>query len=161
FPCYVVAFSLMIYFIGYKLRAGETEWNELHFVDVLARGDGAALRGRTYASIYSPVNSTYNLESHEDYSAFRGEFLNYWGVGDERAEVCSNGENYKASIFVPVWTSQLYVSDWWQSAALPFECTVAMDGQNWSVTVSNHRDRPITGNIAIGGRLIELGGEIP
>jgi len=24
-----------IYFIGYKLRAGESEWNELHVVDVL------------------------------------------------------------------------------------------------------------------------------
>ena len=53
FPCYVVLFSLLIYFIGYKLRAGETEWNELHVVDVLAHGGGAELRGRTCASIYS------------------------------------------------------------------------------------------------------------
>ena len=34
FPVYVVFFSLLIYFIGYKLRAGELEWNELHVVDV-------------------------------------------------------------------------------------------------------------------------------
>src|SRR5205814_1230231 len=39
FPAYVAIFSALIYFIGYKLRAGETEWNELHFVDVLPRGD--------------------------------------------------------------------------------------------------------------------------
>ena len=32
FPTYVVLFSLLIYFIGYKLRAGETEWNELNIV---------------------------------------------------------------------------------------------------------------------------------
>ena len=38
FPTYVVLFSLLIYFIGYKLRAGETEWNELQVVDVLPRG---------------------------------------------------------------------------------------------------------------------------
>ena len=38
FPCYVVLFSLLIYFIGYKLRAGESEWNELHLVDVLPQG---------------------------------------------------------------------------------------------------------------------------
>ncbi len=29
FPCYVVLFSLLIYFIGYKLRAGESEWPDL------------------------------------------------------------------------------------------------------------------------------------
>src|SRR5581483_3377230 len=47
FPCYVVLFSLLIYFIGYKLRAGETEWNELHFVDVfMGKGEEAQLRGR-------------------------------------------------------------------------------------------------------------------
>src|SRR5262249_12585235 len=61
FPCYVVMFSLLIYFIGYKLRAGESEWNELHIVDVLPNGEKAELRGRTYASIYSPVNQKYTL----------------------------------------------------------------------------------------------------
>ncbi|HOK77591.1 MAG TPA: hypothetical protein PLW35_07705, partial [Verrucomicrobiota bacterium] len=30
FPAYVAVFSLLIYWLGYKLRAGETEWNELH-----------------------------------------------------------------------------------------------------------------------------------
>ena len=39
FPAYVAFFSLLIYFIGYKLRAGETEWNELHVVDVIPHGD--------------------------------------------------------------------------------------------------------------------------
>ena len=32
FPCYVIFFSLLIYFIGYRLRAGESEWNELHVI---------------------------------------------------------------------------------------------------------------------------------
>ena len=49
-------FSLLIYFIGYKLRAGESEWNELHLVDVLQKGDRAEFRGQTYASVYSPAN---------------------------------------------------------------------------------------------------------
>src|SRR5262249_4441409 len=59
FPAYVVFFSLLIYFIGYKLRAGETEWTELHFLDVTPHGETADLRGRSYGSIYSPVNKTY------------------------------------------------------------------------------------------------------
>ena len=84
-----------------------------------ANGDGAELRGRTYASIYSPVNATYKVESQQHFSTFRGEFQSSWSGGgqeDERAEVLQNGDNFKAEIFVPVWTSQLYVSDWWQSA---------------------------------------------
>ena len=75
FPCYVVLFSLVIYFIGYKLRAGESEWNELHLVDVLQNGEHAELRGRTYMSVYSPANQKYLLESEQKYATFRGELL--------------------------------------------------------------------------------------
>jgi hypothetical protein len=62
FPSYVVLFSLLIYFIGYKLRAGETEWNQLNIVDVLPRGDKVDLRGRTYISIYSSGNARYKVQ---------------------------------------------------------------------------------------------------
>src|ERR1043166_7664827 len=71
FPCYVVTFSLVIYFIGYKLRAGESEWNELHLVDVLLSGDHAELRGRTYASVYAPSNQRYLLESEQKFATSR------------------------------------------------------------------------------------------
>ncbi len=164
FPCYVVLFSLLIYFIGYKLRAGETEWNELHFVDVLVNGDGAELRGRTYASIYSPVNATYRVESVQHFSTFRGEFQgSLYGNGQEseHAEVMQNGDNFKAEIFVPVWTSQLYMSDWWQSAELPLKFTVATDGSDWSVVVNNLRDHALTNAcLVVGNRIMELG-ELP
>ncbi|HZQ47591.1 MAG TPA: hypothetical protein VFC07_11295 [Verrucomicrobiae bacterium] len=161
FPCYVVLFSLLIYFIGYKLRAGETEWNEIHLVDVLANREGAELRGRTYASIYSPVNATYKVESQQRFSTFRGEFQSSWSGGgqeNERAEVYQNGDNFKADIFVPVWTSQLYVSDWWQSAPLPLDLSVAANDSGWSVTVKNQLDRPVTGaHLVVAGRIMELG----
>jgi hypothetical protein len=163
FPCYVVCFSLLIYFIGYKLRAGETEWNELHFVDVLVNGDHAELRGRTYASIYSPVNSTYKVESDLHYSTFRGEFRgNMGGVQDEHADVLQVGDNFKADIFVPVWTSQLYMSDWWQTAEdIPLAVNVASAGQDWSVVVINRRDRPLSPvRLVIGDIAYDLG-EIP
>jgi hypothetical protein len=52
FPSYVILFSLLIYFIGYKLRAGETEWNELNVVDILPRGDKVDLRGHTYLDLF-------------------------------------------------------------------------------------------------------------
>src|SRR5205807_2379312 len=81
FPCYVVLFSLLIYFIGYKLRSGESEWNELHLVDVLLNGDKAELRGRTYASVYSPANQRYLLDSPQKYATLRGEFVGAWGGG--------------------------------------------------------------------------------
>jgi hypothetical protein len=166
FPCYVVVFSLLIYFIGYRLRAGETEWNELHLVDVLPTGEGAELRGHTYASVYSPVNATYRVESEQEFATFRGEFQTSWngGGGDqsEHAEVVQNGDNYKAEIFVPVWTSQLYVSDWWEPASLPLKLDVTSDGpDNYSVEVQNFRDRALTNaHLVIGNRMMELG-ELP
>ena len=159
FPCYVVLFSLLIYFIGYKLRAGESEYNELHVVDVFRNADRAELHGRTYASLYSPSNQRYPMEGRQRFATFRGEFLGSGaGQGTERAAVLQNGDNYKAEVFVPVWTSQLYVSDWWQSAALPLSVTLASRRDGWQVTAKNETDRPLTAlQLVVGDRIVPLG----
>jgi hypothetical protein len=159
FPCYVAAFSLLIYFIGYRLRAGETEWNELHVVDVLRNGDHAELRGRTYASIYSPANARYRVESPQKFATLRGESLGpIGGQTTERVAVFQNGDSFKAEIFVPVWTSQLYISDWWQAAPVPLSVSVSPQGDGWQVTVQNETDRALTqAQLVIAGRVVPLG----
>jgi len=160
FPCYVVAFSLVIYFIGYKLRSGESEWNELHVVDVLRNGDHAELRGRTYASVYSPSNQRYRLAAPEKYATLRGEFVGGWtgGQSSEKATVLQEGDSFKADIFVPVWTSQLFVNDWWQPAALPVEASVTRRADGWQVKVENHSERKLASSqIAIEDEILPLG----
>ncbi len=157
FPCYVGLFSLLIYFIGYKLRAGESEYNELHLVDVLRHGDRAELRGRTYVSIYSPNNAKFPLESKQKFATLRGEFLGMGTDTAERASVLQNGDSFRAEVFVPVWTSQLYLSDWWQSVAVPFDVTVAAQDGGWSVTVVNHLEQPVkSAQLVIAGRVVPL-----
>jgi hypothetical protein len=163
FPCYVVMFSLLIYFIGYKLRAGEAEWNELHLVDVFVNGDNAQLRGRTYASIYAPSNQRYEVEGDEKYATLRGEYVPTYGANQssEKANVMQNGDTFKAEIFVPVWTSQLFITDWWQPAAVPLAVTVTSEGEGWQVKAENRTEHRLTNaKIAIEGYLMELG-EIP
>jgi hypothetical protein len=160
FPCYVVMFSLVIYFIGYKLRAGESEWNEVHLVDVMLKGDHAELRGRTYSSVYSPANQRYLLESQQKYATFRSEFAGTWSgsQSSEKANVLLTGDNFKAEIFVPVWTSQLFVTDWWQSAPLPLSVTITNEGDGWRVKVENRTERKLTNaQIVIEGRITSLG----
>ncbi|MEO8429621.1 MAG: hypothetical protein ABI651_21225, partial [Verrucomicrobiota bacterium] len=100
FPAYVALFSGLIYFIGYKLRAGETEWNELHLVDVVPQGEQAELRGRTYASVYSPVNARYELVSEQPYATLRGEFQGPWagGIESSRATVEQRGNGFRGEI---------------------------------------------------------------
>jgi hypothetical protein len=161
FPGYVVLFSLVIYLIGYKLRAGESEWNELHVVDILANGSGAELRGRTYSSVYSPSNQRYLLESQQKYATLRGEFAGLWGGGadtGEKATILQSGDSFKAEIFVPVWTSELFVSDWWNSSSLPLSAQVSPKVDGWHVQVENHTERKLTNiQMAIAGRMIALG----
>ncbi|HEY5910585.1 MAG TPA: hypothetical protein VJA21_08285, partial [Verrucomicrobiae bacterium] len=160
FPCYVVLFSLIIYLIGYKLRAGESEWNELHLVDVLQNGDRAELRGRTYSSVYSPSNQRYALESQQKYATLRGEFAGLWGQGQsgERSTVTQNGDSFKAEIFVPVWTSELYISDWWQSAPLPLSASITPDAQGWQVRIENHTDKKLSNvQLVLDSRIRSLG----
>jgi hypothetical protein len=162
FPCYVVAFSLVIYLIGYKLRAGESEWNEIHLVDVLRNGEHAELRGRTYSSVYSPSNQRYRLQSQQPCATFRGEFAGLWGgQATEKATIVQNGDTFTAEIFVPVWTSQLFVSDWWQPAPMPLTVAVHPEGQGWQVKLDNQTDHKLTNlHLAIADHLISIPGDL-
>ncbi|HSU54349.1 MAG TPA: hypothetical protein VLT36_09840 [Candidatus Dormibacteraeota bacterium] len=165
FPCYVVMFSLLIYFIGYKLRAGESEWNELHLIDVLAQGEKSELRGRTYASVYAPANEKYELQSQLRYATLRGEYAStfYGGNGQsgEKATVTQIGDTFKAEIFVPVWTSQLFVSDWCQPASTPVNAVITPRNDGWEVKVDNHTDHKlVNAQVVIENQVMKLG-EIP
>lgn len=143
FPIYVALFSGLIYVIGYKLRAGESEWNELHVVDVMAAGEQAGLRGRTYGSIYSPVNARYELAGDQSFSTFRGEFMAHGGQEASRAIIEQRGNNFHAEVSVPVWTSQLYVSDWWRQGPAPLAISVKANAANYDVTVENNLDHKV------------------
>ncbi len=164
FPAYVVLFSLLIYYIGYKLRAGETEWNELHLVDILPRAERAELRGRSYSSLYSSVNARYKLASDQSYAALRNEFVGLWGGGPESGSgvVDLKANGFNAEISVPVWTSQLYINDWEQPSAMPLTATWVKEGANTRVRVENHLARKLTDvRLAYQDRLYTLGGMEP
>jgi hypothetical protein len=161
FPCYVVFFSLLIYFIGYKLRAGESEWNELHVVDVLTKGEQAELRGQTYASVYSPSNQRYRLEGRQEFATLRSEFAGSFSGAQpgEKATILQEGDgSFKAEIFVPVWTSQLFVSDWWEPAPMPLNVTVVPQGGQWQVKVENRTERALAdARVVIEDYIMTLG----
>lgn len=160
FPCYVVIFSALIYYIGFRLRAGELEWNEVNVVDVLPDSDQAVLRGQTYISIYSPNNSHYPLAGRDKFAALRGEFMGNFGGNQEstRADIVDVGNSYEASVFVPVWTSQLFVSDWVEPSANPLGMAVARQSSGWSVDVTNYTDHILSrARVILGGKAYELG----
>jgi len=160
FPAYVLLFSLLIYYIGYKLRAGETEWNELQLVDVLPRGEQAELRGRTYASLYSSVNARYRLGSEQPHATVRTEFVGAWRGASEagRSDIEMRPRGFLADVAVPVWTSLLYVSDWEQPADTPLSATATLQGTRLSLTAQNRLPRHLTNVYAAWqGRLYELG----
>ncbi len=164
FPLYVALFSLLIYYIGYKLRAGETEWNELHLVDILPHGETAEWRGRTYASVYSPVSAWYKVAGEQPQASLRGEFMGAVSGGQEASQsrVLQRDKGFEAEIQVPVWTSQLFVSDWLQSGAYPFRATVAPkgtpQGATWEVALENHLDRELKEvRLVVRDRVYNLG----
>ncbi len=159
FPAYVVFFSGLIYFLGYKLRAGESECTELHVVDALRNGDRAELRGRTFISIYSPANAKYPLASELKFATFRGEYMTMGGGQNaEGASILHTGDNFRAEVFVPVWTSQLFVSDWWHSGTMPLTLTLQAAGDDWQITVQNLTDHAVTAaQLVVGGSMFPVG----
>lgn len=159
FPAYVVLFSLLIYFIGYKLRAGETEWNELNVVDVLPRGDKVDLRGHTYISVYSSGNANYPLEGEKGYATLRGELTDRYGGGREasKARIVQEGNSFKADIFVPVWTSLLYVNDWLKTNSTPFVASVSDNGSHYQVDLQNLMDQRLDNvRVVVNQAIFEL-----
>jgi len=146
FPCYVIGFSAIIYLIGYKLRAGDSELNQLHIVDVFPRGGQAQLRGRTFTSIYAPANERHTLSGGQQYAAFRGEFETSWGrsQGEERHVIIQAGNGYQARVSVPVWTSSLFVADWWEPSSLPVRVRATKDAAGWHGTIENRTAKALT-----------------
>jgi len=59
---------------------------------------------------------------------------------------------------VPVWTSQLFASDWWQPGDYPFTATVSPQGRNWQITVQNHLSRELKElRLVVQNRIYTLG----
>ncbi len=156
FPTYVVLFSLLIYFIGYKLRAGETEWNELSIVDVLPRGEKVDLRGRTYISIYSSSNARYNLNGQDGHATLRGELMDFQSGAREasKAKVLQQGNTFKAQVDVAVWTSSLYANEWFKTNDTPFVATIVDNGADYQVEIENFLEKPLNNVRVVAGQMI-------
>lgn len=160
FPTYVLLFSGLIYVIGYRLRAGETEWNELQVVDLLPRPDGAVWRGRTFGSIYSPANERYRLASGQPFASLRGELQGGAGAGEAgRLAVQQGGRGFVAEVFVPVWVNQLVVSDWLQPGAAVLDAAVGRRGDGTlDVLVRSRAGGKLTDvRVVADGQVLPLG----
>lgn len=166
FPAYVVLFSLLIYFIGYRLRAGDTEWNELHIVDAVPKGQTDQLRGRSYLAIYSPANAKYKVHCPLPNSTFRSQFLGTNRGGQEVGEsntLLASSSGVKARISVPVWMNQLHVSDWTHTAPSPFAARLVEHSPNKiAVRLENRGTQAVEAiGIAAKGRFRKIKGLAP
>ena len=168
FPTYVVLFSLLIYFIGYKLRAGETEWNELQVVDVLPtrasaqRSAGGPLRHLFVRECQLPLAFTPPSAdaAEQSFACLRGELLDLGGGGKRPTAPMSSSAAicFGRRSSCPVWTSLLYVNDWFQPGDLPLRAALTNRAGQVELTVENLLDRPLTeARVAHNHVLYELG----
>lgn len=163
FPTYVVCFSLVIWFIGHRLRSGETECNELSVIDVLSTNRVPGIKGRTYVSIYSPQREEYLFKSQHPYAAFRGEVSGSWGGGEAAASstFMHEGESVSASVSIPVWSSQLYVSDWWQPGEPPIVCQIVGPPGYEQLVIQNRTPVKLTRSMFAWNEQLYTVGDIP
>jgi hypothetical protein len=99
------------------------------------------------------------MESQLKYSTLRGEFM-AMGSGQNlgKADILLTGDNFKAEVFVPVWTSQLYVNDWWHSGTMPLSATLKRAGDGWNVSVQNLSGRAVTdARLVVEGEIFSVG----
>jgi hypothetical protein len=159
FPAYVVAFSGLIYFIAFKLRSGDLEWNELHIVDVFQAEGKPAYRGRTYASLYSSANREYDFRGPAGPAVFRGESAGGWGrgAGMQPVWVQHHGESFAAKSEVPVWASQIFACDWLLDAPPPCELELRSNEAGPVLEVSNRSSTQLSFTCIKDGKLYRFG----
>ncbi|WCJ60660.1 hypothetical protein NXS98_05910 [Fontisphaera persica] len=148
FPAYVAMFSALIYWVGYKLRAGEMEWNEVHVADVHPREQGGAqLRAWNFIGAYAPANVTYQVASSAPVASLRDEYRVHSEPGiwsQKRTEVSQEGDTFKGALSIPVWTSQRYVEEYLQAVRqTPISATVMADQGNLKMQIRNHLSKPL------------------
>ena len=159
FPSYVVLFSITIYVIGYKLRAGKLEWNELSIIDVLDGGKQPVWRGKTYGSLYSPQNARYPLAVTNAIASLRGEARGYYGNtdGSETYGLTQVGNGFTGEITVPIWVSQLCVSDWMKPGSPSFSVSAETTANGHKIHVKNLLNRTVgPAVIAAGRRMVRV-----
>lgn len=158
FPAYVTAFSAVIYITGYSLRAGRTEWNEVSVVDIQPRGDQAVFLGKTFGTIYSPANDRYPVAGEHKFSAFRHEASSFFGGGNEgSSDVRMNGNQFDGEVFVPVWVSQMFVTDWVDTGTPPLQLEVRPAPNGWDYTIRNRGEHTVGPlRLAIGDSFLDL-----
>ena len=75
-----------------------------------------------------------------------------------RANVEQRGNAFHGSISVPVWTSQLYVSDWLRQSPSPLVVTITPK----EITLDNRLDQKLTGlKLILNGQIHDLGELLP
>ena len=155
FPAYVVFFSLLIYYIGYRLRAGQLEINEAHIVDVLP-GKQTTLRGRSYASIYSPSNKDYSLGGAFSGGAFRAENTSFGSGGSSPARIGMSPGKLDVQARVPIWTSRLFSTDWIEAGQATIQARLTQPEEGtFRVDIQNGLDQSITGAaLVVDGRYV-------
>ncbi len=159
FPMYVAGFSAFVYFIGFRLRAGDLEWNEIHLVDAVAGKDTRqTVKGRSYGSIYSPANRQYAFTGPNTRALFRGESADWHGGGNRNGiSVTLQGDTFKAEVGVPVWTSQMFVCDWVAEAEPPFALGLTGTAEEFKLTCDNKSSSALEIGCMSRDRVMSLG----
>ena len=143
FPCYVFFFSGLVYWLGFALRAGEVEWNEVQIVDMIPARDRVDARVRSHGSVYSPGNRRFDFVGREFSSAFRPEAETFGGWGRESGRVDQRGQGFSASIQVPIWTSKMFIHDAWSTNLPGLRLDISKTGAGLRIRAENQTPHEI------------------
>ncbi|MDB6056621.1 MAG: hypothetical protein JWO95_465, partial [Verrucomicrobiales bacterium] len=102
----------------------------------------------------------YPMAGKQTFASFRGEYGGNYGAATERsrASVLQHSAGFEADAYVPVWTSQLFISDWLEPGTAPLTMVAIGKGPTWTVTITNESDRAFTNaHVVVGGRVHDIG----
>jgi hypothetical protein len=89
-----------------------------------------------------------------------GDFRSAGAGKNDRLKITQHGNTYKAEVFVPVWTSLLYASEWYKTNDTPFLASVTRSGNGFQLEIENYLNRPLTELRVVAGQSIYEVGDI-
>jgi hypothetical protein len=116
FPVYVIAATGVIYWLGYWVNHGESEWRQWSVVDWQAGGQRQQVT--TQSRFFSARSATYRWRDQVNlFSNMREVEDTYGRVNGPMAAVLTTPAGSRAEISVPIWTSRSFSGRFNQAGA--------------------------------------------
>jgi hypothetical protein len=160
-PALTLAFSLIGYGLGYRLRGGDVIVSQISIVPLTPGDSSSAIR--SYVGIFSPSREAYTVQVGGDalVSPLSYDPARWGGTPGsyDTLNILQGDPALVRGLGVNQWSMQTFQAETWQEAGEPtIDANLTIEGDRVQGTIRNRLERPLQEMILLSGhRYVRLG----